>query len=195
MNKILIAITGFMMMVALVVGGPGVAKATIATVAIEAGPSLTTLGTNTITASEIDGSWFLYGYNASSLLGGVTILGGDIILNTSTNTATFSGTIGTNAFDVAGILTSYHTPPSNNTSYYSWDIMFPNLAALSNSTFALSGPYSGSISVQQETFTPTLGLSAVSLAVSSAPVPVPPSVLLLAPGLLGLVGIRKRIKR
>ncbi len=198
MNKVLFGIAGFMMAAALVIGGPGVAKATpIAAAAINLGSDTTSIVGSMITASEINSApWLLTGYSTgTTAIGTVAITGGSIVLNTSTNTVGFTGTIEGNTFNVTGALSDYSKAAlPGGVQYYSWLIQFPELSTLSNSTFRLTGAYSGTLSIDQNTSGPTAGLGAVNLNVSQSAVPVPPSVLLLFPGLLGLVGIRKRLK-
>ncbi len=194
MKKIGLFAVGFILAIGLLVGAPGTAKATTANVVIELGIANTVLGSGTITANA-EGFWEIAGYgnqNPSSFLGAAFISGGAIVLNPGANTVEFSGNvIGGGHFDITGALTNFSTP-SPTTSYYSGVVGFSSLTALSNFSFSLAGPYAGTLSIDQNAAGVTSGISTTSMNVSH--VPVPPSVLLFVPGLLGLVGIRKRIK-
>ncbi len=208
MNKLLFAVAGFMMAAALVVAAPGTAKATpmVASVTIMSGTSNTTVTgtgtTGTISIAEgVTDSWALVGQDASGnqIGSNVVISGGNITLDNTTHDVTFTGSIASApAFAITGTLTGY-SPGLNGpgASTYSWGIAFGNgsnfVSALSgNGQFDLSGNYSGSLSITQNTQTLTSGSSGMSFDVSRSAVPVPPSVFLLVPGLLGLVGMRKR---
>jgi hypothetical protein len=194
MKKIGLFAVGFILAIGLLAGAPGTAKATTANVVIDLGISNTVLGSGTITANEV-GFWELEGFknqNPSSFIGATLITGGAIEFNPGAKTIEFSGNVvGGGHFDVTGALTHFSTP-SPTISYYSGVVDFPSLATLSNFAFSLKGPYAGSVSIDQNAAGVTSGISTASMNVSS--VPVPPSVLLLAPGLLGLVGMRKRLK-
>ena len=195
MKKIGLFAVGFILAIGLLVGAPGTAKATTANVVIELGIANTVLGSGTITANA-EGFWEIAGYgnqNPSSFLGAAFISGGAIVLNPGANTVEFSGNvIGGGHFDITGALTNFSTPSPPRPA---------TTAALSASRASRRSPIfrSASPALTRELcpLTRTLpgvtsGISTTSMNVSH--VPVPPSVLLFAPGLLGLVGIRKRIK-
>ncbi len=59
-------------------------------------------------------------------------------------------------------------------------------------TIAGTGNYSGSDAVVTGTEAAWQGIARLGPAPDSAPVPVPPSLLLLAPGLVGFVGLKRR---
>ena len=199
MKKILFAITGFIMALALVVAAPGVAGATATTVTLS-GPGSANYssyswnaGSLTITEAPLIAgiipAWILVDVPDNL---GVWVTNG-VIQITGTG-ITLSGTLEKlSGFAVEGSFTDVPGTLSafTNNNGYTWDASFQSLAALSTPIFT----------VPAGTFTGSLGFSthggpstAVSFSSNLTLVPIPPAVMLFAPGLLCLIGIRKRLK-
>jgi hypothetical protein len=210
MNRSLFAIAGFMMALAVVAAAPGTAGATpIAATSLDlVGASLTTgtyaWGDNwTVlegpdTTIRIPGlgqtsipAWTITGSDTSGLLVTDPVSGGTLVITGTTIKIT--GTIvdaspSGVSFTMNGTLSNF-----KNSSYDSWDVTFKNLTGLSNTDFSVvdtGGIYAGSISVT--TSGEIHSISALSSTITS--VPISSALLLLAPGLLGLIGMRKRLK-
>ncbi len=199
MKRILFGIAGIMMALAIVVGAPGMAGATpvAAYETIGFGASTTAVSGTTITvtprlSNNTPVLWTLQGWDAASNeIGEVSIQSGKLAFDNSANEVEFTGTIvGGPSFDVFGALSEYSGPSAGN-HYYTWNVMFSNLSSLSNAVFTVSGAYTGSVSVEQTGKSLYTGSSAANLDVSS--VPLPSALLLFAPGLFGLIGMRKRL--
>jgi hypothetical protein len=198
MKKIGLLAVGFILAIGLLVGAPGTAKA-VSIAAMESimdGASITSTGPNTVTAIARSGAlWTVEGYDAAgNALGYVQINSGQLAFNNLTNTVVFTGSVvsGPPTFTVTGTINNY-SGPGPTQQYYSWNVVFSSLSVFDNSpVFTYSGAYGGGIGIYQTTGSPITGKSSVGYDVSS--VPVPPSLLLLAPGLLGLIGMRKRFK-
>ncbi len=95
------------------------------------------------------------------------------------------------AFSINGTLTGFAvtTAPSGNN--YGWTVTLANgvAAGLSNESFLVSdGAFTGSVGFSSTGST----FSHVTTSGSLSAVPVPPALLLFAPGLFGLIGMRKR---
>ncbi len=200
MKRLLFGIAGIMMALAVVIGAPGMAGATpiAAYETIGFGPSTTATGTDTVTVTPrlSYGSpvlWTLQGWDAAgNEIGDVSVSNGELVFNNLTNQVEFTGQIvGSSAsFDVLGALSNYSGPSASN-HYYTWNVVFSNLSSLSNAVFTASGAYVGSVSIEQTGKSLYTGNSAANLDVSS--VPLPSALLLFAPGLFGLIGMRKRL--
>ena len=194
MKNVGLFLFSFVLAISLLLAGPGTAKAVplAASETIVAGASTTSIGGSVYTAAERNSSWTLLGNDAAGNQIGATVLitSGIITLDNAANTATFTGNVGLTPFSVTGTVSNFGTTAIGDVHYYSWLLQFGDISALSNAEFGLVGPYSGSLSVQQTLAHPITGLSAVSLDVSN--VPLPPSILLFAPGLIGLAVLRKR---
>jgi len=80
--------------------------------------------------------------------------------------------------------TTLSPDPYDNVVPFSYN--YTNFSSLSSGSATLSFIQTTSYEVR---------LSTTTLTMKTAPVPVPPSVLLLAPGLVGLAGIRRRFKK
>ncbi|MGD0488598.1 MAG: hypothetical protein ABSB94_15565 [Syntrophorhabdales bacterium] len=197
MKRIGLFAVGFILAIGLLVGGPGVARATPVNAfeIIDNGASITSISGNLYTATERSNDWALSGYDATGnqIGGNVTITLGTLVFNNATGAATFSGDIGGTPFTVTGTVNNFKTTSVGKVQNYGWLLQIPDASALSNSQFNVTGAYSGSVSFLQTAAHPVSGFSSVGLDVTSA-VPLPPSMLLFAPGLLGLIGIRKRFK-
>ena len=192
------------MVLALLAAAPGTAKATpIAAASILQGTSDTSIknGGDTIVVTETNASWELIGEKSNGKIIGspVVITDGVMKFNTNTDKVTFTGSIGGNSFSVKGSLSDYSL--SSNNLYYSWDVSFAgaqvkglnDVLLLDGSPFRLVDAYAGSINIDQNINSPVSGPSDVNFNVSRvSSVPVPPALLLFAPGLFGLIGIRKR---
>jgi len=230
MNRILFAIAGFTMVLALVVAAPGTAGAIpLATslslggsavvtgyggynfgdsltmsegadkvITLDVGPEtlVTRLPAWTLTDSSaglqpsvtVTGATFSISGNQVALAGNWTIPNVSTAIIGGVTTETWGYTAGT-PFSVTGTLSGF-----TNDKGYTWNVVFPNLTPLGaagNGAFLVAGePFSGSIGFS------TSGNGATFVALSSqlAAVPIPPALVLLAPALLGLAGIRKRFK-
>jgi hypothetical protein len=202
------AIAGFMMALALVAAAPGTARATaIAATSLNlVGASLTAgtyaWGDNWTVLEGPDATiripglgqvpipaWTITGSDNSGLLitdpvsGGMLVITGPTIKITGT---IVDGSPSGVSFTMNGTLSNFKT-----SSYDSWDVTFKGLTGLSNTDFSVAGGiYAGSISL-----TTTGGIHSISaLGSTISSVPIPSALLLFAPGLLGLMGMRKRLK-
>ena len=209
MKRVLLALTGFAIVLAFVATAPGTAGAgAVATSLSLSGPSTTTGaytsgGIWTISESTsmiyIPGvgwyplpTWTIAGSNNSGSLVTEYISGGQITISPTASTINITGTIQDGSqngvwFTATGALTNY----KNSTGYYSWDATFTNLAGLSNAGFSVgAAPFGGGAS-----FTASGGPNLYTLSSTLSAVPIPSALLLFAPALLALVGIRKRLKK
>ena len=209
MKRVLLALTGFTLALALAAGVPGTALAgAIATSLSMSGPSTTTGaytsgGTWTISESTsmlyIPGlgwyplpTWTIAGSNNSGSLVTEYISGGQITISPTASTINITGTIQDGSpygvwFTATGALTNY----KNSAGYYSWDTTFMNLTGLSNAGFSVgAAPFGGGTS-----FTAGGGPNFYTLSSTLSAVPIPSALLFFAPALLALVGIRKRLKK
>jgi hypothetical protein len=199
MRKMLFTFAGVMMVLALTLAGPGTAGALpIATDLQLAGFSsigvVGPIATGIVTITEtnpLGGSpWSVVVSDAGGPIAVATVTNGSIVLNNSTDVATFSGTLSNSAtLNLTGTVALL----AAQSGYYSWNLTLP---AATMTSLNVSGAYA----MASTTFTGGLSvdlshnnsLNSTSAAVSSV-VPVPPALLLFAPGLLGLIGIRRRL--
>ena len=200
MKRILFAI-GFILAIGLLVGAPGTAKADAISLTMSGPGSANysgyTWNTGSLTITEaapvVFGSFAIPAWTLVDTTDnlGVWITNGTIqITGTS---VTLSGGLESGAFlpvgsftNVPGTLLAF-----TNNSGYTWNTSFPSLTALSSPVFSVSsGTFRGSLGFSTNGSAST----AVSLSSNVAVVPIPPALMLFAPALLGLVGIRKRLK-
>ncbi len=204
MKRFLFVFVSVVMVMALAAAAAGPAGATTAAESLVLGSSSTSINNNgVIVVSETNSSWELIGekLNGKYIGSPLMITDGTMKFNNATDKVTFSGTIDGDAFSIKGDLSDYSLSP--NKLYYSWNITFlaGQIATLNNvltaagSSFSLVGRYAGSMSIDQNLTYPATGPSDVSLNVSRvSSVPVPSALILFAPGLFGLIGLRRRLK-
>ncbi len=216
MNKSLLTIAGFMMVLALVAAAPGTARAVpFATVLTLDGPSVSqgsyTSGNAWVIKEGPDSpvpipgigaipipAWVITAWNSLTPIITDPVSGGIITISGSTIEIT-GRIIGLSfpsgkSFDITGILVNPASGSNSYGSYYSWLVTFANVAnpinGLGNGDFSVAGTYGGGIAL---TATGGLDLFTLSSTISTT-VPAPSALLLFAPGLLGLIGMRKRFK-
>jgi hypothetical protein len=226
MKRILFAIAGAMMVLALVAAAPGTAGAvplpvstsvTLVGVASAEGASAYVLGdsitinegpdvkppfanvtglmpafllTDVATGRMVSISGFGSSKATISIVGDQATFRGSFADETLTPSGSgYNATYTTyDPFSITGTVTAF---AKNNG--YAWNIFFSNLTGLSNNVFSVAnGTFTGSLTLSTNGI--TSNAAALSSTVSTVPVPVPPSLMFFAPGLLSLIGIRKRLK-
>jgi hypothetical protein len=199
MKKIGLLAVGFILAIGLLAGTAGVAKALpigtdlqlagFSSVAL-VGPIATGIVTITETNPLGGSPWSVVVSNAGGPVAVATVANGSIVLNNTTDIATFTGNLSNSAsLNLTGTVALL----AAQSGYYSWNLTFP-AATMTNLNVA------GSYAMAFETFTGGVSVdlsknpsfNSTSAAVSA--VPIPPALMLFAPALLGLIGMRKRFK-
>jgi hypothetical protein len=199
MKRMLFTFAGIMMVLALTIAGPGTAKALpigtdmqlagFSSVAVS-GPIATGIVTITETNPLGASPWSVAISNAGGPIAVATVTSGSIVLNDSTDVATFSGNLSNSAtLNLTGSIALL----AAESGYYSWNLTLP---AATMTSLNVSGAYTMASTAFRGGLSVDLSgnplFNSTSAAVSS--VPIPPALFLFAPALLGLVGIRKRLK-
>jgi hypothetical protein len=195
MKRVGLYACSFVLAMSVLIGGPGMARAIpVMTQADFGGTSYFSQSGSLITVTEespVTNPWYVEATNGNDdLVAFVT--GGKIEFDNVAETVAFYGNLST-----GGTLTGLVGTLSNsgqNSDYYSWAVLFTGLSNLNNGSFTmLDGIYQGGISIDLSGSSNALGTFS-SFSSSVTFVPIPASALLFAPGLLGLLGTRRRLK-
>jgi hypothetical protein len=223
MKTILFLFAGVMMALALVAAAPGVAGAApvvneidftfsshSATASITPNPTPPAGYPYLLNIQETGtGTWFVQGYDAANndvypenLGFGLAITGGNISISPGNPmVAVFTGNIGLTSFtldiNIGAGSEEYQQPApiiggGMTNGGFSWSSTVPTIGSGLSAFFSPSGPYVDTFSTSYDGKTGYISTGGGTLTV--VPVPIPPALMLFAPALLGLIGIRKRLR-